>query len=52
MTPSNVVGLKGLRRHRVAPSLTAILRKSGLDASKIEKAEPEIAINGTVGACS
>src|SRR6266851_1859175 len=31
ITPSNVVGLNGLRRHRVAPSLSAILRKSGLD---------------------
>jgi len=38
-----VAGLKGLRRQRVAPSLSAILRKSGLDASRLENAYPEIA---------
>jgi hypothetical protein len=45
-----VVGLKGLRRQRVAPSLSAILRKSGLEVSGLENAYPEIAISGTVGA--
>jgi hypothetical protein len=34
ITLSNVIGLKGLRRQRVAPSLSAILRKSGLVPSE------------------
>src|SRR5260370_8053352 len=38
ITLSNVLGLKGLRRQRVAPSLSAIFKKSGLDASRLEKA--------------
>jgi hypothetical protein len=50
ITLSNVVGLKGLRRQRVAPNLAAILRKSEVEASMPEKAYPEIAISGTVGA--
>jgi hypothetical protein len=39
-----------LRRQRVAPSLSAILRKSGPDGSRPEKAYPEIAISGTADA--
>src|ERR1700684_513885 len=38
MTASNVVGLKGLRRHRVAPSLGASLRKSGPDVPGSQEA--------------
>ena len=39
--PAFAAGLDGLRRQRAAPSLLAILRKSG---SVAEKAYPEIAI--------
>jgi len=47
ITASKIAGLNGLRRQRAAPSLVAILRKSGSVAAK---AYPEIAIGGTVEA--
>jgi len=47
ITPSSVAGRNGLRRHRVAPRLSAILKQAGSSASGPEKAYPEIAISGT-----
>ena len=41
---------EGLAQAACRAELSAILRKSGLEVSRLENAYPEIAISGTVGA--